>query len=356
MKAEFNPKKILIFKIGAIGDVLMTTPLIRQLRKKLPKAKIVYYVGKHARDILKGNKNIDRIETFDEKIFIKKNVFKAVSLRNKIKKECFDSAFILDKHWIFGLFIKLCKIPARIGFKRDLRDCLTHKIAYRQVQHEIVYYLSLLETLEINPDHNDTKIDLILSKNDIFFAEEFFKKNKIKNAIGIAAGGGKNPGEKEPIRRFPIEKMIELIKNLAANNKIILLGGPGDDELNKGIISFVKSRNIVNGANSDIKRSAALMKKCGMIICSDSGPMHIASAVNSKIISLFGPTNPKRKAPLHRESVALWKDQDIYEENYELYGDLPNSSKKEKWMRRISINEIEDAVNRLLLLLNDRKV
>lgn len=348
MVDRFNPKKIMLFKIGAIGDVLMTTPFVRQLRKGFPKAKIIYYAGKHAQNVLKGNKNIDRIEAFDEKIFIRKNVFKAISLMSRIKKEGFDAVFILDKHWIFGLFVKLCGITIRIGFKRDLRDYLTSKIAYRQVQHEIHYYLSLLETIGIKSNYADTNIDLMLSKKDVSFAEDFFKMNKIKKAIGIAAGGGKNPGEEYPIRRFPIEKMIELVKRLAVNRKIILLGGPEDDELNKGIISFVKNKNIVNGANSDIKKSAALMKKCAVIICSDSGPMHIASAVNDKIISLFGPTNPKRKAPLHKESIAIWKDHEIYEEDYELYGKLPKSSKNDKWMRKITIAEIENAVNKLL--------
>ncbi|MBS3115383.1 glycosyltransferase family 9 protein [Candidatus Woesearchaeota archaeon] len=348
MKEELNPKKILVFKIGAIGDILMTTPLVRQIRKSFPKADIVYYVGKYAADIFQGNKYLNRVESFDQNIFYKKNILRAISLRNKIKKEKFDIAFVLDKHWSFGLFAKLCGIPIRVGFKRDLRDYLTHKIVYRQVKHEIHYYLSLLEAIELKPNYSDTNLDLTLSKKDLAFAENFFKSNKIKKAIGIAAGGGKNPGEKEPIRRFPIEKMIELIKNLSTDNKIILLGGSSDDELNKGIISFIKSENIINGTNPDIKKSAALMKKCSAMVCGDSGPMHIASAVNDKIISLFGPTNPKRKAPLHKKSVAIWHDQDIYEEDYELYGKIPDSSKRDKWMRKITVNEVEGAVENIL--------
>ena len=120
------------------------------------------------------------------------------------------------------------------------------------------------------------------------------------------------------------------------------------NELNKNIIKFTRAKNVVNGARKEIKESAALMKKCSLIICSDSGPMHIASAVNNRIISLFGPTNPRRKAPLHKESISIWHDDDIYEKDYELYGKVPNPSKKDKWMKRITVKEIEEAVKKLI--------
>jgi len=66
--------------------------------------------------------------------------------------------------------------------------------------------------------------------------------------------------------------------------------------------------------------------------------MHLASAVNKNIISLFGPTHPKRKAPLHKESIAIWKDEDIYDDRYEIYGDKSNL--KDSYMSRINIKDI----------------
>jgi heptosyltransferase-2 len=87
------------------------------------------------------------------------------------------------------------------------------------------------------------------------------------------------------------------------------------------------------------------MKKCALIITNDAGPMHIASAVNDKIISIFGPTNPVRKAPLNEGSVSIWKDQDIYEEDYELYGKLP---KKKKWMTKITAKDVEEKAREIL--------
>lgn len=342
------PMKILLFKIGAIGDVLMTTPLARQLRKEFPKAKIIYYTGRTASKVLEGNKNLNKVAAFDENIFYRKRFLKAFKLRNEIKNEGFDIAFVLDKHWAVGAFIKSCGIPKRIGFDRGNEGKYhTDSIPYLDARHEINYYLSLIEKIGIEPSKN-TKIDIDLSKNDILFADKFFKNNGLKGkVIGIVPGGGVNPGEKTPIRRYPHEKMIELIQKLSKNYKILLLGGKQDEELNQSIIIFLKEKNIINGARESIKESAALMKKCSIIICSDSGPMHIASAVNNKIISLFGPTNPARKAPLHKESISIWHDDDIYERGYEIYGKLPSPEKKNKWMRKITTKEIEEAVRKL---------
>ncbi|HME87543.1 MAG TPA: glycosyltransferase family 9 protein [Candidatus Nanoarchaeia archaeon] len=352
METSKQPKKILVFKIGALGDVLMSTPLVRQLRENFPKAEIVYYVGKYAEPILRGNKNITRIETFDQNLFFRKNIFKAASLRNRITKENFDVAFVLDKHGIFGLFMKLCNIPVRVGFDRNGSGRFyTHKIVYQQAQHEITYYLSLLESFGVKPDYKDTDMDLSLSKKDTAFADSFFSQNKLTGkTIGmLVGGGGDNPGESGSIRRWSTHKYIELIQELSKNYKIVLLGGPKDKELNEDVMKYLKNANIINAAgDANISQSTAIMKKCAVIVTHDSGPMHIAAAVNKKIVSLFGPTNPKRKAPLHTTSIALWKDQEIYEESYEQYGKLPDPEKKDQWMKKITVKEVEQAVRKLI--------
>ena len=356
---DFKPnfEKILIFKLGLIGDILMTTPLIREIRTNFPESEIIYYIGdENAFSVLKGNKNIDRVEVFDNYLLFLKDILKLFLLLIKIRKEQFDIAFILDKHWAFGLFIKLCGIPIRVGFDRDGGGIFnTCNIRYHEAKHEILYYLSLLESIGIKPKI-DTQMDLFIDKKEINLANKFFKKNKLQDKIiGIFASDGdikserSNPlKESRDIRKYPPNKWIELIQKLSKKYKIILFGGPRDKEFNQKMINFLKNKNIINGTCSTIQETAAIMGKCSLIITTDMGPMHLASAVNNKIISLFGPTNPARKAPLHKESIAIWKDQDIYDENFELYGRQPNKNKKNRWMKRITVREIEEAVKRYL--------
>ena len=79
-------KRIAVIKTGAIGDVLMSTPFLRVLRKRFPKARIVYYVGSWAKDVLIGNNDIDEVVEFDQSMFFKNKVFAMLRLIKKIKK------------------------------------------------------------------------------------------------------------------------------------------------------------------------------------------------------------------------------------------------------------------------------
>ncbi|MCD6590165.1 glycosyltransferase family 9 protein, partial [Candidatus Woesearchaeota archaeon] len=118
-KSKKRPLKILLFKIGAIGDVLMTTPFVRELRKKYRGAEIHYWVGRKSADILKNNPYVDKVIAIDEDIFFKKKLFRYLQLARKIKRHNYNLAFVLDKHWIFQLLVKLAGIKKIVGFIRD---------------------------------------------------------------------------------------------------------------------------------------------------------------------------------------------------------------------------------------------
>lgn len=341
-------KKILFFKLGAIGDTLMTTPLLRQVRKNFPDAEIDYFIGKHSAEALEGNKNLDTITPFDESIFVKKKIVQWLKLIRKIKKEKYNIVFVLDKHWIFNLTAFLAGIPVRVGFDRLGKEgiLLTKKVYYGNDKHEIVYYLDLLETLGCKVDYDDWKFELFLNKTNEKFADDAWKKYDLKGkkVIGIAPGGGKNPGEAIGIRNWPIEKYVNLIKKLIEKRFSIILLGKGADDLEKEkeILKINDPRIISFIDKCSIKESAALIKKCNYIICNDTGTMHIASAVNKKIISIFGPTNPMRKAPLWPESRSIWKDQAIYEADYELFGKKP----KGIFFKNIKVEDILELIKK----------
>jgi len=342
-------KKILLFKIGAIGDTLMTTPFVRQLRRNFPMDKIDYLVGKVSSQVLEGNRNVNEVIPFDEAIFFKKRVIKLLALIKFIRKRKYDYVFVFDKHWIFNLTAFLFGIKKRAGFDRLGREglFLNYKVRYEKPKHEIFYYLDLLDAINKKADYGDCKMELFLSGEDRALAKKVWQKYRLKDkkVIGIAPGGGKNPGEKTEIRNWGIEKYVELIRRLIDKNYFaILIGGPFDSGKEKRILEKVHSKKIISLiGKSTIKESAAVIKKCDYFICNDSGPMHIASAVNKNIISIFGPTNPERKAPLWKHSRALWKDQGIYEESYELFG----KSSGKKFMEKIRPNDVLLSIARL---------
>ena len=301
--------KILLFKIGAIGDTLMTTPLIRQLRQAFPKARIDYLIGKSASQALLNNKNINNVIKFDEAIFFKKKPFKLINLISGIREEKYDIIFVLDRHWIFNLTARLFNIPTRIGFDRNGKEGigLTHKIHYQRRRHDIYYYLNQLNALNVEPNYYDTKLDLILTKKDKNFANKFFRIHKLtKDTVGICPGGGDNPGQKLNAKIWNVNNYVKLVKKI--RKPILLLGGTMDGDKEEAILTS-KTVNSTIGTTT-IHQSTALMAKCGKIICNDSGPMHMASAANDNVIALFGPTDPKRLGPLNKGSKIIWKQKE----------------------------------------------
>ncbi|MBW3012119.1 glycosyltransferase family 9 protein [Candidatus Woesearchaeota archaeon] len=334
-KLPNNIKRVLIFKIGAIGDVLMSTPLVKALDKA--GYKVDYCVGNWSKISLESNKRLGKLITFDDKMIFGRKYIQLLKFAKGIRKENYDLIFVLDKSWqtavlasLFGSF--------RIGFDRHGEGFANNlNVEYGPVKHDSEYYAELAKFLGM--DVNDITIEFFIPKKDKDYAARFFKKNKIGKAVGLVPGGAKNIGVgDEPVRRWPVEKFIELAKRLVKKNySVILIGGPGDFELNDSIIKTIGSKKIFNVAGPKIGQSAAFMEKCKWIVCNDSGPMHLASGVNKHIIALFGPTNPARKGPVHKESHSIWKDQSIYEEEYETYGRLP---KRKDFMKKIKVEDV----------------
>lgn len=298
--------KILIFKMGAIGDVIMTTPFVRQLRKKFPKAQIDYLVGNIASKVLIGNKNIDNLVKFDEKIFTKKKIFSWLSLILKIRKQNYDMIFVLDKHKFFNITALFFGIKKRVGFDRLGKEgvLLTDKVYFDGSKHEIFYYLDL-----IKGNHKDLKTEIFPSREDEKYSEKIFKKYSLKNnkTICIAPGGANNPGQSVMLKLWPKERFLELITKLSVKFKVILVGDKNDKPTTKYITDRVKKNVVDLVGEASIPQTVAIMKKCRMVICNDTGPLHMATASNDKIIALFGPTDPKRFGPLSKKSKILYK-------------------------------------------------
>jgi len=336
-------KKILFFKLGAIGDTLMTTPLIRQVRKNFPDAQIDYLIGNSSASVLENNLNINNIITFDEMIFVKKKIIQWHKLISKIKRMNYDLIFVLDKHRIFNLSSKLFGIKIRVGFDRLGKEgiFLTNKVYYGEIRHEIYYYLDLAKEIGLKVNYKDTKMNIFLSNKDKKFANEFWKKHKLngKKVIAVCPGGAINYAAKTYVKRVPTEKFIEIINFLLKKGLIVLLiGGKSDLEIEKKILENVSSKNLISLiSETSIHQSAAILEKCKKVICNDSGPMHIAASVNKNIISIFGPTNPARFAPLWKQSKYIWKANNIYDAKGEIVGKY----NKGNYFENFSVNDIK---------------
>lgn len=339
-------QKILIIRAGMLGDVLMSTPLVSSIRKRHSKAEIHYLVGEWSKSALQGNKDIDRLVTFDDSIIFERRFFKVLGLIKRLRKERFDLCIVLDKSYLWNIFAFLTGSKTRIGFNRGWEGFLNNKnVDFDGSKYELDYYIELARLMGIKPD-NDIK--LIPSKSDEKFAESAIKKYHLKNKIliGIAPGGARNPGQEMAVKRWPKERYSELINKLSKNKQIavILFGGKEDISLAGDIINKAKGSIINLTGKSTIPESAALIKRCRLFITHDSGLMHLAAAVKTPVIALFGPTPSIRFAP--KGSVVI-KSHLKCSPCYDMYGNY-KKCEKAKCMESITVNEVESAINSIL--------
>jgi ADP-heptose:LPS heptosyltransferase len=303
--------KIAIWKIGALGDVLMTTPLVRQLRRACPSAQIDYVIGRSSAVVIQGNPNLDRVVTFDEAILYERKLGKLRSIVDLLRG--YDVIFVLDKHWIFALLARIASAPVRIGFsRRPLEGALhTKRVPYREIRHEIDYYLDLGRAFGIAIDPHDVRLELPQ-------AQPYALETPYTVLIN---SGGNNVNERSFVRRLPNDLFKELVRRCAAGGVVVFLGASNE----RAFYAEFESESTLNLCGQiTLQQAWDVLSRAQAVYTTDTGLMHMAAAVNSRVTGIFGPTHPGRKCPPGANSA--WVDQDIYEPGYELLGTLPKKS------------------------------
>ncbi len=327
-----SARKVLLLKVGAIGDILMTTPLVRKLSKA--GYAVDYAVGVFSHPILVGNPHLRELIVFDDNLIYgkQKSIIENLKLIKKIRHNNYDLILVLDKSWMAGIYAWFCSVfkkTLRIGFDRQGEGFANNvSIPYLQNKHDSLSYLDLAIPLEAVYDEKNKenwKMDIFLKPEDRKFAKRFFQQLHLsKQTIGIVVGGGKNPGQSFNLKIWSKERYAELVAQLIKKQDVLLLGGPSDKEDAEFVMQAAqeqtaqtamkrktkhKLHKLVSAVGeTSIHQSIALMERCKKIVCSDSGPMHMAATVNENIISIFGPTDPNVYAPLHKKSRYIWKE------------------------------------------------
>ncbi len=264
-------KKILIIRLSSIGDIVLTTPVIRCLKHQIKDVSIQYLIKPQYYDVIKNNPYIDKIHKYDKK-----------NLVEDLKKENFD--FIIDLHKnLRSLKLRFAlKVKSYSFNKLNIRKWLyvNFKINKMPDIHIVERYLKTVQ--ELNVENDNKGLDYFLSE------EEDIKKLPEKHKQGyilIALGAQHNT------KKLSKEKIISICKLL--KQPVILAGGKGDFET----AEYIKNNTgelVYNACGKySINQSAFLVKEAEVVITHDTGLMHIASAFQKKIISVWGNTVPE---------------------------------------------------------------
>ncbi len=299
-------KRILVVNANWLGDVLFSTPSIRAIRKKFPESYLACLVPFRAENVLLRNPHLNEVIVYDDRVsFLSPSFWRMVL---KLKKKNFDSAFFFHRSKTKVLLAKLAGIEERFGYSSPARDRFLTRIcpAPPVSEHKIDYFLNLLECFEIPSD----------GRSMDFVADPAAEKKVWELLVSEGVRKGEpyavvHAGGNWDLKRWPAEHFAQWIHLYKKEfpGKIILCGTEPENGIAIEIKSHFSKEVLSVCGKTSFDELAHLLKNAEFLLSNDSGPIHLAAALKTKIVGIFGPTSPQLTGPISEAPVKiLWKD------------------------------------------------
>ncbi|MGD0336649.1 MAG: lipopolysaccharide heptosyltransferase II [Candidatus Omnitrophota bacterium] len=338
-------KRILIVRTDRIGDVLLSTPVIKALRSYYPDAYISMMVSSYAKDIVEGNPYLDEVIVYD-KDKEHKSWWRSFGFTQELKIKKFDLALMLHPTNRVHLVTFFAGIKKRVGYNRKLGFLLTDRLEHskqRGEKHEAEYNFDLLRYLGI--EAQEKELFMPLRKESEEKVNDLFKQMQIKDTDTLLAI---HPGASCPSKIWPCERFAEVADKLVEKYgfKVLVVAGPKDIRLAESVIKNMHHPSINLAGKSSVSQLASILKRCRLFISNDSGPVHIATAVGTPVIAIFGRSqaglSPKRWGPLGIKDKILHKQVGCIECL------AHNCIKEFACLKAISVDDVVSAADEIL--------
>jgi ADP-heptose:LPS heptosyltransferase len=268
--------RFLVVRFSSIGDIVLTTPVLRHLKEQVEGARVHYLTKRTFAPILESNPYVDRVHVFDGNMG---------STLRELKETGID--YIIDLH------NNARSSRVKLGLKR--MDFTVRKLNLKKWLL-VNFRINRLPSVHMVDRNLDTIRNFIESRDDggldYFIPDE---ERVDVNSLGKPFNEGYfglSIGARHTTKKLPVESLIELCRKL--EHPVIILGGPDDRETGEAIVSALPGKAIMNACGMySIHQSASLVEQCRVLITHDTGLMHIGAALGKKIISVWGNTIPE---------------------------------------------------------------
>lgn len=332
--------KILVIKLRGIGDVVLSTIVIDNLREDFPHAQIDYLVEQPSYWGIKNHPKLNNVIVFN-----RKSLKARLKLAWAIRKEKYDLVIDFFGNPSSAQLTFVSGAYYRIGFPFRGRKYAYNLLgpSERGKYHNAILHLKVLEKFGLTSKHQN--LYYLLDEDSKTFAQEYFEKTFSPKDLVMAIC----PTGSWASKKCDAEKFTEIALAVKAkyNCKILILWGKGDEPDAEKLRLLLKE-NAILAPSTTILQMAALINKCSFLIANDSGPMHISTAVGTPVLSIHGPTHPNLQGPFgnKHELINLSTLECIgcnlldCPKNHECFLDLPLESIMNKVDSLISKNNL----------------
>lgn len=312
-KQENNFSRILVVRTDRIGDVVLTTPVLKALRENYPQSHIAMMVSPQTRELVEDNPYLDEVIVYD-KDEKDKGLLGFWRFVLGLKRKRFDLAIVLHTKNRLNLITYLADIRRRAGYRNSkFGFLLTDKLKDSRplgLKHEVEYCLDILRNLGLTIA--DKRPYLAVKKKDVDSITDILASGGIGCNDRIAAI---HPGSSCISKRWLKDRFVVLANRLVEDYglKVILTASGEENEAIANEIAKETRYPVLNlSGKLSLGRLSALLKRCAIFISNDSGPVHIASAVGTPVVSIFGRNqaglSPARWAPVGSKDIYLHKE------------------------------------------------
>jgi heptosyltransferase-2 len=314
MESTNTPMRLLVVLPSWVGDIVMATPTIRRVRDAYPGIFIGGLCRPGMDQLLSGNTLFDELHVFQPH-----GMMASKKAANKVRPRRYDTAMLLTNSFSTALIARLAFIPRRIGYNRDTRGMLlTDPIVPPRnpdkswkLTPAVDYYWNVSARLlgeepvdwSIHTPSNCVEVPLALP-DGVTMELEYTEQDELKAKEVISAArldrttryAILNPGGNNPAKRWPIERYAQLADHLtqAHGLRVLLNGSPAEAELCDQIIAHAKSDAVsLPKLGNTLGALKPIIDRAAIMITNDTGPRHIAAALGTPLVSLFGPTDPR---------------------------------------------------------------
>ena len=304
-------RRVLVVRPAALGDILMATPALSALRQGYPRASITLAVGRWFKDVVAGNPDVDEVLDCGAFGTPGRYGWKEVwRFARQIGQRDFDLAVVLDRSPRVAIAPWLAGIPHRAGIDSAGRGfALTVGVPWDRPIHEAALMLEVVRALGL--ERPAPRLKFVPDEEHRRFAERVLQEWGLAKhfpMVVVHPGGASNPGMVMPAKRWPAPRFAALADRLVEtiDAKIVIVGHGADAPLARQMRMAMRHPVVdLVGQTTVIGQLAALLERSHLYIGNDSAPLHLATAVGTPVVGIFGPTNPAVYGPFNAKGVGL---------------------------------------------------